>query len=644
MRDVRALLRGVPRRGARWLMLAVVVLSAFAGNLSVAGAEDAPAPLPVARAADGREVAPNRIIIGFQPGIGDAEKQAVRAAPAGRSAIAATAAETLADEADVVTVADGVSVEDAIASYAADPRVRYAEPDYVMRAFETPNDANFAQQYGMARIQAPAAWSATHGSASVKIAVLDCGIYEAHPDLAGKVVARRDFSGSAAGTDDRCNHGTHVAGIAGADTNNGIGVAGVGYDTALMNVKVLGDGGSGYESQITAGIRWATDNGANVINMSLGGPGACSQAYQDAIDYAWSRNVVIVVAAGNNGGTAPMQPADCNHVVSVASTDAGDARSGFSNYGAWVAVAAPGAAILSSVNPALNGGALYGVKSGTSMATPHVAGLAGLLWATQYGTSAPAVVSRLESTADPIAGTGTAWQFGRINAAAAIGGPAPVAQSLSVTSVVAGSGVLDLTVSGAHIQPGAVLLWNGAPRQATVIDSTQIAATLAAADLAQPGAVSIAVQNPDGGVSSPPLPFTIIAPAPKVSGVAPATGSAAGGDTVTINGAHFQAGLTVTFGGSPASVASQTETTVTVTTPPHAAGKVDVSVVNPDGQQHTLADGYTYTAASLPRASSPAPSNPAGPPAPKPASRSAPQPAPGSAGISSTPAPAPVHR
>src|SRR5205823_5931944 len=269
----------------------------------------------------------------------------------------------------------------------------------------------------------------------------DCGIYEAHPDLAGKVVDRQDFTGDVANsptdpaTNDRCNHGTHVAGIASAVTNNNTGVAGVGYNTALMNGKVLIETyigsiltGEGTTSWIVAGIEWAASSGANVINMSLGGQGLCTPDFnpflQQAVDDAWSKNVVIVAAAGNDNLSESFYPADCNHVVAVASTDSTDGKSSFSNYGTWVPVAAPGSNIYSTINPNLNNGASYRTLSGTSMASPHVAGLAALLWATTYGTSANAVVSRLEATADPIAGTGANWLYGRINAQAAVAGGA----------------------------------------------------------------------------------------------------------------------------------------------------------------------------------------------------------------------------
>jgi thermitase len=597
----------------------------------------APSSLPTTRTADGREAVAGRVIVGFQPGVTDAEKATVNRTVAGTASANAASVTRVGDTAQTVDAVGAPSLDGLIASYRADPRVRYAEPDYVVHALDLPNDPLFGEQYGMAQIQAPAAWGVTHGAGAVKIAILDCGIHEAHPDLAGKVVARRDFTASANGTDDLCNHGTHVAGIASADTNNGTGVAGIGYNTLLLNGKILSDGGVGYDSQIADGIRWAADNGANVINMSLGGTGACSQTFQDAINYAWSKNVVVVAAAGNSGGTGLFQPADCAHVVAVASTDVTDAKSGFSNYGSWVHVAAPGSAIYSTVNPDLNGGAQYAYFSGTSMASPHVAGLAALIWSTSWGTSAQAVVQRIESTADHIPGTGTDWQYGRIDALAAVGADTspPTATSLSPSTAVVGGAPYTLTIMGTNFRSGATVLWNGAPRPALSVTSTQLTTLVATADLSLAGTVNIAVANADGTVS-PPLALTIIPSPPRPVTIGPANGPASGGTTSTITGTAFQSGATVAFDGVAGTVLSVTGTQIVVTAPAHTAGDVDVVITNPDGQIGTMPHGFVYYDAPTTRVGPSVPAVPVANPAPRPA------PPPPTTSGSNTPAPAPA--
>src|SRR5262249_4582434 len=150
----------------------------------------------------------------------------------------------------------------------------------------------------------------------------------------------------------------------------------------------------GFDSWVASGITWAADNGAQVISMSLGGEGSCSQTLQAATEYAWNKGAVIVAAAGN-GGTdgvgdpAPESPGNCNHVIPVAAIDQNDNRAPFSNYGLAVPLAAPGVNILST-----NFVGTYGTVSGTSPATPHVAAVAALLWSTPYGTSNQAIVNR----------------------------------------------------------------------------------------------------------------------------------------------------------------------------------------------------------------------------------------------------------
>lgn len=383
--------------------------------------------LKTVKFADGSEAVADRLIVGFHKGVSEEQRQSAHGiAKSKNSKMAAKAVAKVGYDADLVDISGADSLESAIKLYSQDKSVAYVEPDYIAHTMLTPNDPSFGSQWGMTKIQAPSAWNITTGSSSVKVAILDCGIYESgsstpngypgHPDINGKVVARKDFTGSSTGTDDYCDHGTHVSGIVAAKTNNGVGVAGVGYNVSLMNGKVLNDSGSGATSWITNGIYWAADNGAKVINMSLGAANTyCTSAYQTAINYAYNKNVVVVVAAGNDGTTNYGSPASCNNVISVASTTSTDAKSSFSTYGTWVKVAAPGSNIYSTD---YNGS--YVNKSGTSMATPHVAGLAGLVWSTGKYTTAAQVISRIQSTSDAISGTGSYWIYGRVNAYRAV--------------------------------------------------------------------------------------------------------------------------------------------------------------------------------------------------------------------------------
>jgi thermitase len=326
--------------------------------------------------------------------------------------------------------------------YEGEAGVEYVEPDYAVSAVpligltipDSPNDYFFYDQWALnntgqevpgqpagsgtigtpdADIDALEAWTITQGSSAVLIAILDTGIDQDHEDLVGKIKVSKNFTDSAT-IDDIAGHGTHVAGITAAYTNNAKGVAGIATNSLLLNGKVLNDSGSGYNSWIANGIIWAADQGAKVINLSLGGSGK-STVVSSAVDYAWSKGAVIVAAAGNNGNSSPFYPAYYSNCIAVAATDQNDARAYFSNYGNWVDIAAPGVNIISSY-PAHPNTNVYLYASGTSMASPQVAGVAALVWASEYGTSNSSVRSRLQGTADPISGTGTYWQNGRVNA------------------------------------------------------------------------------------------------------------------------------------------------------------------------------------------------------------------------------------
>ena len=295
------------------------------------------------------------------------------------------------------------------------PFVQYAEPDFIAQATSISNDPSLPQQWGLFKInatntstQSASAWDITHGDPSIKVAILDTGIDESHPDLTGKVILDANFTTDASSLDNN-GHGSHVAGIVAANTNNGTGVAGAGYNTGLINGKVLDSNGSGYYSWIINGITWAADNGAQVISMSLGGSSS-SQALSDAVNYAWSKGAVVVAAAGNNGSTAPSYPAYYPNVIAVAATDSNDNLATWSNRGSWVDVASPGVNIYSTYD-----NNSYATLSGTSMATPFVAGEAALIFATGLCATNTCTRNQIETTADHISGTGTYFTYGRIN-------------------------------------------------------------------------------------------------------------------------------------------------------------------------------------------------------------------------------------
>ena len=324
-----------------------------------------------------------------------------------------------------------------------------------------PNDPYFGLQWGIQQINADEAWTTSTGSGQV-IAVVDAGVDLSHPDLQGKLLPGATFTGCA--TNGPCGngdwrsgntsgapspHGTHVAGIAAAVTGNGIGVAGVARDAQILPVKVLTEDGGSFE-EIAAGIRWATDHGADVINLSLGAlPGVQALVItglitdaKDAIDYANSRGVVVVAAAGNDFASICGEPGFNAHALCVVATDPREVRSSYSNFpvqeGMNVVAAPGGAGLIScaddviSTVPAGSEGTCgagrpgYDFYAGTSMATPHVAGVAALL--TAQGRSVQQVFNVLKATArTPVAGTrGTftpTYGYGIVDAAAAVAAP-----------------------------------------------------------------------------------------------------------------------------------------------------------------------------------------------------------------------------
>jgi uncharacterized repeat protein (TIGR01451 family) len=296
---------------------------------------------------------------------------------------------------------------DALEALRRDPSVAFAELDYPAHSTDgfTPDDPGWVHQWGPQKIDAPEAWTVTQGNPGVVIAILDSGVTLSHPDLTNQLWVNPaevpsnglDDDGNGQVDDhwgwhfyhqwngqtylpqednlvvDDNGHGTHVAGIAGAEMDNGLGIAGMAAGSRLMTVKVLDQYGTGWYSDIAQGIVYAVDNGASIVNLSLGGTQP-SETLQAAVDYAHSHGVLVVAAAGNDGGDV-LYPAACERALAVAATDTYDQHPSFSNSGPQVDVAAPGVDIYSTW-PWRDG---YWTQSGTSMAAPHAAGLAALI-------------------------------------------------------------------------------------------------------------------------------------------------------------------------------------------------------------------------------------------------------------------------
>ncbi|MDG9717847.1 S8 family serine peptidase [Streptomyces sp. DH24] len=445
--------------------LSAALLTAATAQAAVAQ-EDATreTPVPAARTEAAPGAPAERLIVGYTSGA--AEARSDKAADADAAAKGEKAGENLdfsrrlGTGAALVDLGENVTrsdVADVIAEYEADPQVAYVVPDRLNKPFATPNDTEYTNQWDLfeatAGMRVPGAWDLSTGS-GVTVAVIDTG-YVAHSDLAANVVAGYDFisdtavavdgngrdsnpadpgdwyatdeCGTGTGSSDSSWHGTHVAGTIAAVTNNSKGVAGIAHGAKVSPLRVLGKCG-GYDSDIIDAITWASGgtvsgvpantNVAKVINMSLGGSGACTSATQNAINAAVNRGTTVVVAAGNsNANAANYSPASCNNVISVAATNRSGSRSYYSNYGTVVDIAAPGGetrtttsgGILSTLNSGTRTPSTenYAYYQGTSMAAPHIAGLAALMKSANSALTPAQIESAIKTNARALPGTCT---------------------------------------------------------------------------------------------------------------------------------------------------------------------------------------------------------------------------------------------
>jgi len=299
-----------------------------------------------------------------------------------------------------------------------DANIEYVEPDFIAQALGTSNDPYFVQgsQWHLSKIQAPTAWDTTTGSSTQVVAVIDSGVRASHPDLVGKVMVGYDFVANDNDANDENGHGTGVAGTLSPGSNNQIGVCGVAWANPILPVRVLDANGSGNYSAIANGIIYAADRGAKVINLSLGGTSS-SRALQDAINYAWNKQCVIVAAAGNNGSNVAFYPAACTNVVAVSATNASDTRPTWSNFGSYVDVSAPGVDILS-----VYGTDQYAAWNGTSFSSPVASGVVALMAAANSTLSNVQLVDLLIKNSDDIGALGKDVYYGsgRVNANRAV--------------------------------------------------------------------------------------------------------------------------------------------------------------------------------------------------------------------------------
>lgn len=495
-----------------------------------------------------------------------------------RLGLALKAGHAVGERAQVVT-AEGMTSAQLAARLAADSEVEYAEPDRRMTRLATPNDTYFlsgptagpavGQWYlrapdslAPAAINAAGAWDLSQGGTAgqgVIVAVLDTGIRSEHPDLANKLVAGYDMvtdtgisndgdgrdsdpsdpgdwvSASEAGTGKFTScpeansswHGTQVAGIIGAETNNGAGVAGTGWNVRIQPVRVLGKC-YGLESDIAAGIQWAAGvsvaglptnpTPAKVINLSLGGTGSCSRTYQDAINAAVARGVTVVVAAGNTAGHAVGAPGNCSNVITVAAVRHVGTKVGYSDVGTQVTLAAPGGncvqpdgsglcdyPIMTTLNAGTTspGASIYSNGTtdpsvGTSFSAPQVSGVAALMLALQPSLTPSTVKTYLQRGVRPFPTTGGSTGIAQCRA------PNGVDQlECYCTTSTCGAGLLDASASVALVQQGAVatLALSSTSTSPTVGTAVTLTANTSASSDRLPLTVSWAISQ-GGGLAS----------------------------------------------------------------------------------------------------------------------------------------------
>ena len=412
-------------RPVRSTIIATIVTAAIASSYVAAQASSA---------SDGSG-ATTQVLVKFQPAATPNDQAAAV------SAVGATEVGTVHDLGVHVLRVPSAAADNVIAALSHRADVQYAEADGATQATVTPNDPGWPSQWGAAKTNVPTVWNTTTGSSSVVVAMLDTGVKYTLADLQAHFVPGYDFVNNDADPTDDNGHGTTVAGVLGATANNSTGIAGLCWQCSLMPVKVLDSAGNGDYATLANGITWATDHGADVINMSLVGA-ADSSTLHNAVIYAHNHGVVLVGAAGNNSSTAPYYPAAYPEVLGVAGTQSDDTLYSWSDSGSWVKIAAPGCNYSTMISGS------YGNFCGTSSATPVAAGIVALLRSAAPSATNSQIEAALESSAVKI---GTATSCGRIDAAAALTALSSGATSAACAST---SGSTGGTTSGGTTSGG----------------------------------------------------------------------------------------------------------------------------------------------------------------------------------------------
>jgi thermitase len=473
-----------------------------------------------------------------------------------------------------VRLRPGISIPDAIARLRQSREVAYAEPNYLVSPVATPDDPDYPEQYAPRLIRADLAWEIWTPQRPVVIAVVDTGIDADHPDLAnvlyrdthGAVIGYNVFTRCADPVDDwkDYGHGTWCAGIAAAQINNGIGIAGIagwnpsipdsGSYIKIMPIKVLDPNERGPVAGVAEGILWAVDHGAHVISLSIAG--ADTETHGRAMRYAWERGCVLVAAAGNRSSAEPLYPAGCENVISVAATDRDDRLAAFSSHGAWVKVAAPGIEIRGTDYA---GG--YLTANGTSASAPQVAAEAAMLLSQNPLLSNEEVSQIILSHVDPYQkyyGRSLAPGAGRVNVfravqAAGVGAPDLTSITLNLARVRGGRSTVGTVYLGGPAPEGGRLIalstsdatMASVPESVTVPEGETTARfPVATAEVATTGELTIGAAfgqvTRSATLTLLPLgPDAVEIRRPELTGGAGATG------ILTLNGPAPAGGLTV---------------------------------------------------------------------------------------------------